>query len=1160
MNSYQNILDKLNQFTKRFYTKMLIKGVLLFSILGLVFFFSIMAIEYFLWLDSTGRFILLALFIAVELFLFYKYIATPLFYLFRIKKGISNKEASVLIGKHFPRVGDRLFNLLDLAEDEEQSELLLASIEQRSENLNPVPFVKAVDFGENLKYAKYLIIPFLLFGLIWMTGNLSSFFGSYERVVNYDLAYEPPAPFSFRLLTNNNDVLDSESYTILATTIGDVRPDAVFITISGKELLMQRGKDGFQYTLTPPLSSTDFYFSANGVQSRNYTLNALKTPSIQNFEMILDYPNYTNRPSEVLKGTGNATFPEGTQVKWKIKGQNTDAIHLVTQDTVLSFQEDQDEFEFSKRIYSDLNYQLATSNQNVKDYEKLDYAFDVIKDEYPKIKAQQVLDSLNPNVSYYSGEASDDYRLSSIKLICYADKDPENKQTLPLTNPNSNFDQFYYTFPSGLQLVDGENYSFYFEATDNDAIHKGKTSKSQVFSLAVLDEDQLINKQLEFQESILDNMDRSLETLKEQKEALQDINKEQKEKNSLNFNDKNQVKDFLKKQQQQENLMQKFSKQLKDNLEKGEKDDELNDMLKERLERQEMEAKKNEKLLEELQKIADKIDKEELAKRLEELGKKQQNSERNLEQLLELTKRYYVTEKASQLAKDLEKLAKKQERESEKRGAEKTKEQQQQLNESFEKLSDEMKELKKDNAGLKKPMELEIDDEKEESIKEDQKEASEELEKQESESSDMGNKEQSEQNASKKQKSAAQKMKEMAEQLQQSSMGAGGDSGITEDAEMLRQILDNLVTFSFKQENLFDALKEADEDVSHFSGSVKKQQELKGLFEHVDDSLFALSLRRAELSEFVNEQITEVYYNIDRTLESMAESRMYQGVSYQKYVLNASNSLADFLARILDNMQQSMQMGQGQGQSDGKQGFQLPDIIKSQGELQEKMEQMGQSGEGAQSQGKQGKEGQEGEGEKPGKGKKPGEGQEGKSGQDGQQGENGQGQKNGQNGKNGKGQGQSEGQQGGQGQGQPSEQELQELYEIYKEQQMIRQQLEKQLEDIIKKGDQQLAKKLLQQMENFENDLIENGITQRTLSRMNNIQHQLLKLENAALKQGKKQERESNTNRDEFQNPITTKPPALEEYRNEIEILNRQDLPLLQIYRNKVKQYFQKDD
>ena len=94
------------------------------------------------------------------------------------------------------------------------------------------------------------------------------------------------------------------------------------------------------------------------------------------------------------------------------------------------------------------------------------------------------------------------------------------------------------------------------------------------------------------------------------------------------------------------------------------------------------------------------------------------------------------------------------------------------------------------------------------------------------------------------------------------------------------------------------------------------------MFEHVDDSLFALSLRRAELSEFVNEQITEVYYNIDKSLESIADNQIYQGASYQQYVINATNALADFLANVLDNMQQNMSPGQGSGEG---QDFQLPE-------------------------------------------------------------------------------------------------------------------------------------------------------------------------------------------------------------------------------------------
>ena len=539
---------------------------------------------------------------------------------------------------------------------------------------------------------------------------------------------------------------------------------------------------------------------------------------------------------------------------------------------------------------------------------------------------------------------------------------------------------------------------------------------------------------------------------------------------------------------------------------------------------------------------------EEILDVLEELGKKQQNSERSLEQLLELTKRYYVTEKAVQLAKDLEKLAERQEILSDLNiSKDFSKKEQEKLNINFNKIAQELEDLKKDNAALKKPIDLQIDNSKKEGVKENQQKALEEIQKVEGieQSSDSEEIEKSESSAKKNQKSAAEKMKEMSKELSESSSSAsGGGSSVAEDAEMLRQILDNLIIFSFKQEGLFDKLSaQEEEDVSQYAKTVRDQKELRGLFEHVDDSLFALSLRQAELSEFVNEQITEVYYNIDKSLESMADGQIYQGVSYQKYVLTASNSLADFLAKVMDNMNQSMKMGKGQGDSQG--GFQLPDIIKGQESLGEKMSKSG----------KQGQSGKEGSGKKG-----EGEGGEGKAGKDGQQGE-------GEEGENGQGQNGEGGQQPGNGSGDGgdgnnglSEGELQEIYEIYQEQQRIRQELEKQLENMINAGDRRLGEKLVRQMEDFENDLLENGITQRTINKANTIQYELLKLENAALKQGKKSERESNENQQDFSNPITTKPSLLDNYRNEVEILNRQALPLRQNFQNKVKEYFKGDD
>jgi hypothetical protein len=89
---------------------------------------------------------------------------------------------------------------------------------------------------------------------------------------------------------------------------------------------------------------------------------------------------------------------------------------------------------------------------------------------------------------------------------------------------------------------------------------------------------------------------------------------------------------------------------------------------------------------------------------------------------------------------------------------------------------------------------------------------------------------------------------------------------------------------------------------------------------------------------------------------------------------------------------------------------------------------------------------------------------------------------------------------------------------------------------------------------------LENGITQETLNQMNNINYEMMKLENATMEQGEKEERESRTAGDKFQNPILSTPEVFKKTENDIEILNRQALPLRQSYKNKVKDYFKSND
>src|SRR5690625_6037995 len=106
-----------------------------------------------------------------------------------------------------------------------------------------------------------------------------------------------------------------------------------------------------------------------------------------------------------------------------------------------------------------------------------------------------------------------------------------------------------------------------------------------------------------------------------------------------------------------------------------------------------------------------------------------------------------------------------------------------------------MDNLMKENQELLKPFSLHQDKSTEERISEDQQDALDKLEEGATEESKPS------------QQGAGQKMQQLAEAMQQQQM-QGGMESIAEDAAVLRQILDNLVRFSFSQEELLEVFKQ----------------------------------------------------------------------------------------------------------------------------------------------------------------------------------------------------------------------------------------------------------------------------------------------------------------------------------------------------------------
>ncbi len=1083
-----------------------------------------------------ARTVLFWLFIAVEVFLLLRFILFPIFKLFKLQKGINFDDASKIIGNHFSEVGDKLTNFLQLSQDKNKSELLLASIDQKANSLQPIPFGNAINFKKNTKYLPLAIIPILFFLFFLVSGKSDILSQSLNRVVNYKQQFLPPAPFEFQIINQNLQTEQNQDFLLKVKTVGKVVPENAMIYIGDESYFMESNKAGeFQFVIPKPKENIEFHLEANQVSSNDYELAVVTVPSIANFEMVLNFPGYLNKKSEVVKGTGNAIIPEGTRVTWRMNTLATQKVDWLDANSKYAFSKQDNQFLLSKNISQNTDYQIVTSNNKIQNYEKLNYNISVVKDQFPTINVNNAPDTLKVAKNIVLGQVSDDYGLSRLQIVYYPKDKPNEAKRGTIGVKKEIYDRFVFAFPSNLPIQDGVNYEYYFEVFDNDAPHGYKSSKSAIFShresTDVEKEDELMQQQ----NDNINSLEKSLKSQEKQQNEMDKLQKMGKEKETLEFKEQQKVNDFLERQKKQDEMMKEFAEKMKENLDKvkTDKKDELKELLKERLEKVDKDFEKNKKLLDELKELNDKISKEELFEKMEKFKQNSKNQSKTLEQLVELTKKYYVEKKAEQIADKLEKLAEKQDKLSENE-KENNADKQEEINKEFDKIQEELKELSKENKELKAPVDLPETAPKEKSIDEDMKNASDQLQKQQKDK------------AKPKQKSAAKKMQQMSQDMMEG-MQQSEEEQMEEDIAMLRQILDNLLAYSFSQEDVMKQFKGLKRGSPSFNKNLKKQQDLKQQFKHVDDSLFAMSLRNPKIAEEVTKEIGNVQYNVDKAIETLADANVPKGTSHQQFAVSAANKLADMLADALNSMQMAMSMPgagkpkPGQGQGD----MQLPDIIKKQEGLGEKMKK----------------------GMKPGK--KPGEGNEGKegdkeggkdgNGKEGKDGKEGQGKEGGKQGKQGKdGQGSGGDGQGKDGEnGEDGEGDAKAIMEIYKEQQQLREALQNELN---KKGLGGNGQSALEQMKQIEKQLLNKGFNNETLQKILNIKYELLKLEKAVQQQGEEKKRQSETNKKEFNNTTNALPQRLQEYINSIEILNRQTLPLRSNFNQKVQEYFKKDD
>lgn len=951
MDFRSELKRKLSDFIRKYYWNRIIKGVLVELSVLIISVFLAITPEIFLYASPVFKSLVLLILLSVIIFSLGFWIIWPVLELFKLKKGLTKEQAAKYIGKHFPEIDDKLLNYIQLEEEASHcsNELLLASIAQKAKNLSGFSFSKSISFRSNTKYLYRIIGVLFVLSLIYYFFP-TDYNRAATRIYDFNTKYEKPAPFKFLVDDDSLRVIQNEAFVFRCRIEGDYIPDEVFLYLGDDHFLMKRSGDSFEYRVQGLNESKRFYFASDKVRSAQYDISVYALPIILEYDLLINYPKYTNRKNDTIYNNGDVLVPEGSILEWSFYTQDVDTILFFDQDTNQQLEAvKKGLFKCSRVIYSDKEYGFYPINENIRSKDSVKNKITVIKDGFPTIVIREFSDSIAMHRRFFTGSIADDYGFHKLNFVVAENDIVIHIEDIDITN--SRKQSFFSSYDFQKLQRPGRKLNYYFEIYDNDAINGSKKTTSNNMQYRFMTDIE-IDRQIKSQnENILSRLNDEVLKTEDLKKAILELKQRLIEEADKKWDNKKAYEDIFKELEVHKKALEDLQKELKENrgleeqlTEKDkrilEKQKELEKLLDEVLD-EEMQ-----KQLEDLRKLMEELTADNMQDAMDKLEDAADNLEKNIDRSLELFKQLKFEKElqsAIEKSKDLktEQDALREEVENTRRSKlPELTEKEELIKEGLEELKKELEELSQQNKQLEKPNSFKTPDEEMEKAEKAINESKEELQQ-------------------KNKSGSQQKMQESGEQLdgislqlqlQQEKMAK---EAIAEDIESLKQLLENIIYLSFNQENLINDFNTVSMNDPIFLEKVQAQFFLKEQSQIVKDSLIALSKRQAMIQNFVLNEIEEIDYNMDAAIDYFNNRNINSGVGKQQFAMTHINNLALMLSEALKNMQKSM-MSLSSGQGNPKPGQGKPsmsELRKMQEQLKKQMEQM-KSGQGKPQSGK----------------------------------------------------------------------------------------------------------------------------------------------------------------------------------------------------------------
>jgi len=951
MNSnYEILISKINKFTRKFYLNKLLRGLIYtFAVLLALYLLSFVFV-YYLHPSPLIKTVLFFSCLFFLLVLFIILVISPALSYFKLHKSLSLEESAALIGDHFFPVRDKLLNALQLKaladSSPQHNKLILAGIDQKIEALKLVPFSMAIRLRDNRKYLKYVLSPLLIIIVVGLIAPAMLKEGT-RSFVQYDKEILPAAPFQFRLLNSTMVVTQGDDLTLSLKLEGNELPQQVYLKEGSNSFKLEKENTStFSYTFTNLQKSLSFKISGGGFDSKTYQVIVKPRPAVLHLQAKLIYPAYLKKKNEIISNAGDLLLPEGTTVNWHIFTENAAALSFKLGEKTTSLSVKNNTAAYSAAIKKDLHYQVAPSSNLAMHTDTISHEIRVIADQPPTIVVTEKADSLSNKARYFTGELTDDHGFSALKFVYFLQSEGTKTKKISTAIPfnaaavQSAF--FYYWNLQNILLKPGQIITYYIEVTDNDAVNGPKTTRSALKTFSAPTPHQLSAKLETESNTLKQQMDAAIKLAAQVEKESKKIREKFLDKNSLSFEDKKEISQLLEKQKKLEEAVGKIQQAKKKNTQENEaikqdlaeKQKKIDDLFNHVLD------PKTKDLLKKLQDLMDSKNKDQVQNELSKMSMDHKTLKNELDRILELYKQLEfeqnLQDKVTRL-KDLAKSQKELSTKSKNTPLAEIKKIQEKQNQDFNEIKKEIKDLDDKNQRLEHPNAFNSPEKEMQPIENQQQEILNNLQKKQVEK------------AASLQKKTAEDLERIAEKLEKE-MQESEEMESNLNSGALRKLLQNLLKTSFDQEKLMLVLKKTALSDPQYNNQVLQQKQIRDNMKTIADSLSALSKKIPQIESTVTEEIQQINFNMDKSLENMAERQRSEAGKNQQYVMSSINNLALMLNEALEQLERNKKNSKqgGKGKSKGS----MQQLQKMQQQLNKSMEQAKQQLE------KQGNKGQ----------------------------------------------------------------------------------------------------------------------------------------------------------------------------------------------------------